>query len=212
MSGEIEPKRFESPRLFRDLMAPLVGLLFVSGCASNIKRYYEAAPAGQNAVLLPYSGTSQVYGSIDPDDDGARLARDGYVRVGVSSFKTDGRVTYDELQAEAREVGADVVLFSITDPQTRKAVRPFAQSPDGTAHDLAPYVHVTGALTRFSGNYGTTNSVGGGMMDFNGKVTSSGIPGVSSATMADMNSVRLVDTATFWRRIRIPSVQPPPDK
>jgi hypothetical protein len=50
------------------------------------------------------------------------------------------------------------------------------------------------------------------MMDFNGKVTSSGIPGVSSATMADMNAIRFDYTATFWRRIRIPSAQPAPDK
>jgi hypothetical protein len=193
-------------------VAPLFGLLLVTGCASTIKQYYQVAPESQNATLLPYSGTSQVYGSVAPDDDGARLAKDGYVRVGVSSFKTDGHVTFDELQAEAKEVGADIVLFSISNPETRKAVRPFAQSQDGTVHDLAPYVHVTGALTRFSGNYGTKSSVGGGMMDFNGKVTSSGIPGVSSATMADMNAIRLDYTATFWRRIWIPSVQPAPEK
>jgi hypothetical protein len=69
---------------------------------------------------------------------------------------------------------------------------------------------VTGALTRFSGNYGTTSSVGGGIMDFNGKIMSSGIPGVSSATMADIDAPSFEYSATFWRRIRTGSGPPAP--
>jgi hypothetical protein len=190
-----------TPR-FRDYLPLLSCLLLVCGCASDVKRTFEGAPAGQNGPLLPYSGTTHIFGSLIPDEDGTQLGDEGYVRIGTSSFKTSGHVTYDEIQAEAREVGADVVLFSMRNPETGRTQQPFAQAQDGTPRELAPYVHVSGALTSFGGNAGTTGSVGGGMMDFNGRVTSSGIPGVSSETMAAINATRFEYSATFWRRVR----------
>ena len=139
---------------------------------------------------------------VDQDNDGARIAHDGYFRIGISSFRTDGHVTFEEIQAQARAVGADIVLFSRKSPGNRQVAQPIAQDDDGAAHALAPYVHVGSSITLFSGNYGGAYSVGGGVSDFKGTVTSSGIPGISSADMAAINAPEFDYIATFWRKIR----------
>ena len=55
------------------------------------------------------------------EDDAANLVKEGYARIGASSFKTDGHVTFDELQDQARAVGADIVLFQEGEPQVQEA-------------------------------------------------------------------------------------------
>lgn len=188
--------------LFRTPPILVFGILFVSGCTSVLRQSYRDIPAGPGTVPLPYSGTSLVYGSVEPDNDAARLTQDGFIRIGISSFKTDGPVSFDDLQAQAKAVGADIVLFSKRRPGSLQALRPLAQNSDGTPHALESYVHVTGSVTLFGANYGGAFSVGGGMSDFKGKVTSSGIPGVSAADMAAINAPEFEYTATFWRKIR----------
>ena len=180
----------------------VLGVLLTSGCASVLRQSYRDTPAVPGTVLLPYSGKSLVYGSVEPDFDGTRLTRDGFVRIGISSFKTDGAVSFDELEAQATSVGADIVLFTKRRPGSRRALQPLAQNSDGTPHALASYVHVTGSITLFGANYGGASSVGGGMSDFKGRVTSSGIPGVSAADMAAINAPEFEYTATFWRKAR----------
>ena len=182
------------PRIATLLALPAL----VSGCGSVVAQTYHAAPPG--AEFRAYSGATQVYASTDPGDDGARLAANGYVRIGVSSFATSGHVTFDELLDQARAVGADVVLFSMTKPGSGRALPPVALSGDGRPRPFASYVHVGGSLTAFSGSYGDSGMVGGGSMDFKGSVTSSGIPSVSSEEMAFINAPSYQYSASFWRR------------
>jgi hypothetical protein len=173
--------------------------LLVSGCSTVIKQSYEGDPASSNLKLSAYSGTTTVYGSVDPVGDARNLVAEEYARLGTSKFKTDGHVTYDELQSEGQDVGADIVLFTVMKPGIAQALRPVALNSDGTPHVLTPYTHISSASIN-GGNYGGTASVGGGMRDFNGAVTSSGIPGVSSEDMAAINAQDYEYTVSFWRK------------
>jgi len=202
-TGREKPTAVNSPTPSVQLPAVLLfGILVVAGCASVVQQSYKNFPAGPGLSLRPYSGATQVFGSVNQDNDGALIAQDGYFRIGISSFRTDGHVTFEEIRAQARAVGADIVLFSRKSPGNRRVAQPIAQDDDGTAHALAPYVHVGSSITLFSGNYGGAYSVGGGASDFKGTVTSSGIPGISSADTAAINAPEFDYIAPFWRRIR----------
>jgi len=159
-------------------------------------------PVSPNQALLPGNGAAVVYASVDPDADATLLAQDGYVRIGISSFKAFGHVTFDQIRDQARKVGADIVLFSESNPGSRQALPPQVFNDQGASLPLASYVHLSGSVSPFGGNYGGTGSVGGGTMEFNGKVTSSGIPGVSSADLEAMNAQPYEYTAMFWRKLQ----------
>jgi hypothetical protein len=190
----------------RILIAALSWTLLLCGCASAVEQSYRETPPAPNVSLAPFSGETKVFSTVDPEHDAVRLAGDGFVQVGVASFKAFGHVELDPLRAQARKAGADVILFSERRPRSAVFVQPQMSNADGRAAELNPYVHVGGSLTPFSGSYGDTGSVGGGTMDFKGKVTSSGIPGVSSADMEAMNTPQFECTATFWRKIQLKSV------
>jgi hypothetical protein len=179
--------------------ALVLGALFAAGCSAVIKQSYEGDPASSTLKLSAYSGTSTVYGSMDPVGDSKNLVDEDYARLGVSTFKTDGHVTFDELQSQAHDVGADVVLFTVRKPGIGAALPPMAVNNDGTPHALAAYTHVN-SMAIAGGNYGGATSVGGGMQNFNGTVTSSGIPGVSSSDMAAINAQSYEYTVSFWRK------------
>jgi hypothetical protein len=177
----------------------LLGTLVLSGCSTVVKQSFEGDPASSTLKLASYSGTSTIYGSVDPVGDSKNLVDGDYARLGVSSFKTDGHVTYEELQSEAQDIGADIVLFTVRKPGIGQALPPMTVNRDGTAHSLAPYTHVN-SMAIAGGNYGGATSVGGGMQNFNGSVTSSGIPGISASDMAAINAQSYEYTVSFWRK------------
>jgi hypothetical protein len=181
--------------------AALLAALALSGCGTAVQQSFRESPAPAGAALLPYSGETKVFGTYHMSYDAANLTREGYIQIGASSFRTDGHVTFDEIRGEATAVGADIVLFSKRNPRSGRPVDPVATNNDGSAHALSPYVHISSAETAFGGHYGEL-SQGGGMQDFNGKVTSSGIPGVSSADMEAINAPDFLYDATFWRKAR----------
>jgi hypothetical protein len=182
------------------IWAPLLfGALLFSGCSTVIKQSYEGDPATSNLKVSAYSGTTTIYGSVDPVGDSRNLVSEDYARLGVSFFKTDGHVTYDEIKSEGQDVGADVVLFTIRKPGIGQALPPVASNSDGTPLPLAPYTHIN-SMAIAGGNYGGATSVGGGMQNFNGTVTSSGIPGVSAQDMAAINAQEFEYTVSFWRK------------
>jgi hypothetical protein len=180
-------------------VALFFGVLLASGCSTVVKQSYEGDPTASTLKLSAYSGHSVIFGSVDPTGDSRNLVNDDFARLGVSSFKTDGHVTYDELQAEAQEVGADIVLFTVRKPGLAAALPPVMVNNDGTPHALSPYTHVT-SMAIAGGNWGGATNVGGGMQNFNGSVTSSGIPGVSSSDMAAINAASFEYTVSFWRK------------
>jgi hypothetical protein len=189
------------PPMSRASLAAILGALIVSGCGTVVQQSYRDTAAATGVVLLPYSGETKVFGSYHMADDGANLTREGYSQIGASSFRTDGHVTFDEIQSQAKAVGADIVLFLKVNPRSRHPMDPVAVNNDGSVHALAAYVHV-GSAQMVGGNYGGATNVGGGMQDFNGTVTSSGIPGVSAEDKAAMDAPEFEYSATFWRRTK----------
>jgi hypothetical protein len=193
----------------RMTLAAMLGALLLSGCGTVVQQSYRDSAGGPSVALLPYSGESKVFGSYHLKDDSDNLTKEGYAQIGESSFKTDGHVTFEEIRNQARAVGADVVLFLKVDPRSKRAVEPQAVNNDGTSHSLSPFVHV-GSIAIAGGNWGGATSVGGGNKDFNGSVTSSGIPGISSEDMAAINAPEFEYTTTFWRKTRdVPSGRNP---
>jgi hypothetical protein len=132
-------------------------LLLTTGCSTLIKQSYEGDPAASNTKLAAYSGSTAVYGSTDPEGDGRQLVSEGYARIGMSNFQKDGRVKYEELQSEAKDVGADVVLFSVKWQGSRQCLPPVALNNDGAPYTLAPFVYPN-SVPAAVGSYSSANS------------------------------------------------------
>jgi hypothetical protein len=124
-------------------VAMLLGSLILSGCSTLIKQSYEGDPATSDLKVSAYSGSTAVYGSTDPVGDGRRLVSDEYARLGSSSFTTSRVVKFRELQSEADDVGADIVLFSARISGSRQYLQPVALNDAGSRYTLAPYVHAS---------------------------------------------------------------------
>jgi hypothetical protein len=121
----------------------LLGSLLASGCSTVIKQSYEGNPATSNLKVSSFSGSTAVYGSTDPEGDGRRLVGDEYAELGSSKFTTARIVKFAELQSEANDVGADIVLFSAMVSGSMQHLRPMALNPDGTPYVLAPYANAS---------------------------------------------------------------------
>lgn len=121
--------------------ALIIGSLLSAGCSTLIKQSYEGDPTASNMKLASYSGKTAVYGTTDPEGDSRQLVKEDYARIGTSNFEKDGRVQYEELQSEANDVGADVVLFSVKLPGSSQFLAPVALKGDGTPYTLAPFIY-----------------------------------------------------------------------
>jgi hypothetical protein len=121
--------------------ALILSVLLCGGCSTLIKQSYEGDPTASNMKLAAYSGSTAVYGSTDPEGDSRELVSEEYARIGVSKFTKDGRVKYSELQSEANDVGADIVLFSVKTAGSPQFLPPIALNGDGLPYTLAPYVY-----------------------------------------------------------------------
>ena len=169
--------------LRHSVQAALFGLL-LSGCVNNFERFYTAEAISPNLALLPYSGGTKVYSSGDLRDDGLRLVQDGYVLLGVASFQTGGRVTLDQIRDQAKQVGADTVLWSDKYLGSQQAVVPFPQYNPGT--------------TSTTNTYGTVNT-SYGSANYNASSTTTS-PGTISTEMVPITIQRYEYSATFWRK------------
>jgi hypothetical protein len=125
--------------------ALILGALLCGGCSTLIKQSYEGDPTASNMKLSAYSGSTAVYGSTNPEGDSRELVSEDYARIGVSKFTKDGRVKYSELQSEAGDVGADIVLFSVKWAGSDQFLAPIALNGDGAPYTLAPYVYANSA-------------------------------------------------------------------
>ncbi len=179
--------------------AAILGIALASGCSTAVQQSYKESPGLPGAALMPYSGSTHVYGSYNLDSDAAALAKKGYVQIGASSFRTTRHVTYNELQDQAQRVGADIILFLKVDARTNRPVDPVAANNDGTPHafDSTDYV---GSIKALGGNRGGNLSPGSENVEFNGKIVSSGVPGVTTEDMAEMNAPEFDYSFTYWRK------------
>jgi hypothetical protein len=117
----------------RKIMA-IGAILALTGCANGFeKHYHPAPPAGLVSVapsLDPPPPKPAVYViSADIQEDAKRLAKDGYVFIGESSF-VDLADRSREAQAvmQGKRVGASVVLFKSEFKDTRSDTIPYTVS------------------------------------------------------------------------------------
>jgi hypothetical protein len=156
--------------------ALILATVLATGCSTLIQQSYEGDGTASNMHLSAYSGTTAVYGSTDPVGDARELVRQEYARLGVAHFKKDGRITYQELKTQAHDVGADIVLFSVTYPGSSQNLPPVALDDSGAPYTLSPFV------------YATSTPVAG--------ATSAAVPPGAAA----VNGQEYEYTLTFWRK------------
>jgi hypothetical protein len=132
------------------LAALSLGALLFSGCSTVIKQSYEGYAPTSNLKVASFSGSTAVYGSTAPEEDGRKLVGDDYAKLGTSTFSSGHLVKFEELQSEANDVGADIVLFAARNPGTQQYLKPMALNDAGTPYTLAPYAN---ASSNPGGNY-----------------------------------------------------------
>ena len=165
--------------------------LLVGGCSQVVRQSFEGDPASSNLKLAAYSGSTAVYGSTAPEADSRVLVHDGYARLGQSHFTQDHQVAYAEIQSEARDIGADVVLLSEKWEGAAGFLPPTALNDSKSAFPLAAYtaVHPEGVS---AGPYTTTTVTGPG-----GTTVTKG-PAAGYAPPPNGGVYEF--TVSFWRR------------
>ena len=132
----------------------ILGAVLATGCSTLIQQSYEGDGTASNMLLSAYSGTTAVYGSTDPVGDARELVRQEYARIGVAHFRKDGRVRYEELKTQAHDVGADIVLFSVSYPGSTQNLPPVALDDNGAPYTLSPFVYATSTPVAGGNNTG----------------------------------------------------------
>jgi S1-C subfamily serine protease len=173
----------------------VLALVALSGCATNgFEKYYTPLPAAENVKSNPQlehpTDEPKVYTySNDPDADNLRLAEDGYQTVGTSSFYGPAnKITKEQAIAQAKNVGASVVLVRSDYKDTLSGVIPYTvPNPDQVST-----VSTSGTVSSYgSGGYATGSYSGQGTIVTPGDSTTYAIP-----YSIDRNNV----VATFWVR------------
>jgi hypothetical protein len=155
-----------NPRLRTSLRGICIAILVsacLSGCATNgFEKYYKPMPGSEtiatNPRFEPPPAQPKVYAhSSDTNADAARLAEQGYVLIGTSSFYGPSKkVSESQAIAQGKKVGAALILLRSQYKDTLSGVRQFAvpNPPQVTT------VNTTGTVN--SGGSGTTTSYSGG--------------------------------------------------
>jgi hypothetical protein len=172
-------------------------LSLVGGCATNqFAKYYQDGttnmPPEVAKRLMPYSGNSKIFTTNDMKSDSETLMRQGYRQIGSSGFHGTGRVTQKQLQDQATNVGADVVLYASRYQGSEQVAKPFLQYNPGQT-----------STTYSSGNVNANAYGSGGYA--HGTATYSGTSdtttsGTYSTTVVPVTVHRYQYGATFWRK------------
>ena len=179
----------------------LVVALLLSGCASNLftkfyADYTKSAPPGALNKLLPYSGSTQVFRTGQPAADVKNMMARGYQCVGEANFWTTSTVTEVMLREQAKEVGADIVLYSSSFAGAKEVTVNVPYYVPGQTSTTSSTGTVN-ATARSNGGtaYGTANYYG------NATTTTQG----SIGFVPQQRTVEKYDhVATFWRRLKRP--------
>jgi serine protease Do len=180
----------------------LAAQLFV-GCASPgaFGKFYTDTPQriGTNSSrLMPYSGNSQILQMANPDADIKRLYRQGYVMIGQSNFEISGNVDQSALLAQAKKVGADIVLYRTDYLGSHPGVKPVLQYEPGQTYTTTSSGTVNATAYGSGGYaYGTGN--------YSGTSTTT-TPGTLYTQMVPVTLHRYAHHAIFWRKTKPPAL------
>lgn len=141
----------------------LVVATFLAGCANGFEKFYTPAPTAaailQSPLTLPSPKKPQVFGhSSDVMADAKRMAEDGYVYIGSSSFYGPAnRSNQSQAIAQGEKVGAAVVLFKTNYMDTQSGVVPYSVANP----PVVSTVNTSGTVNTGygSGNYNSTGTI-----------------------------------------------------
>ena len=85
-------------------------LTILAGCANPVARHYVASGDAGEFGLGATSAVEIRQTAILPDEE-ARLRREGWREIGRAAFQDTGTLNRAQLVAQARAVGADLVLW-----------------------------------------------------------------------------------------------------
>jgi hypothetical protein len=142
---------------------PTIAILaLLSGCASGFEKYYHPAPAERLAqaapTLIPPPTKPAVYmHSADVQADAKRLAEDGYIFIGESSFYGPAnKSNQGQAVTQGKKVGASVVLFKSQYMDTRSGVVPYTVANP----NVISTVNTSGTVYGSNGNSASYSGTG----------------------------------------------------
>jgi hypothetical protein len=144
------------------LTAVMLAATLLGGCVNSFSKYYQpqnpANPASLKSQLLPPPNQPALYTHSDNvQADAMRMATDGYVLIGTSSFYAPAnKVTKDQAIAQGKEVGASVVLIKSQYKDTRSGVVPFTLANP----NVVSTVNTSGTVYGTNGNSATYSGSG----------------------------------------------------
>jgi PDZ domain len=169
-----------------------LAIISLAGCAPNgFQKYYQPAQRPASIRVEPFSGEPAIYTySDDPKADARSANENGYVLLGSSSFYGPGNImTRDQLLAEAKNVGAEMVLVHSKYKDTLSGAVPYT-----VANPMqVSTVNTTGTVNAYgTGGYATGTYSGQSTIMTPGGTTTHYMP----------YSISRNDTeATFWARV-----------
>ena len=162
------------------------------GCRNPYTDFYHPYQSviGNSAFIQP-NGNPSIYGySANMDHDNRAMQENGYVMVGYSSFNGGGNAgSESSVIAQAREVGASVVLVK--------------NSAAGTRSGVIPYTTYNPGQVITTNSSGTANAYGSGGYAYGNYqgTTTTYVPGTSSTQMIPYTVQRYGFLATYWAKI-----------
>jgi hypothetical protein len=171
------------------------------GCASPGpfgKFYADNTPSfGTNTSrLMPYSGNSLILQMSKPDADIKRLHQQGYAIIGQSNFEISGGLDQSALQAQAKKVGGDIVLYRTDYLGSHPGVKPVLQYEPGQTYTTTTSGTVNANAYGSGGYaYGTGNYYG---------TSTTTTPGTLYTQMVPVTLHRYAHHAIFWRKTKPP--------
>ena len=176
------------------LLAALLGVSFLTGCATNpyarfYQNYTNQWPVAVQQRLLPHSGEPRIIATSDFRTDGRHLQEQGYVPIGIAAF-SGGLVGQQQLMWQAKAVSADIVLYSTQFSHTEAGVMALPLYQAGQTYTTQ--------------TYGTANAYGSGGYaygNYSGTSTTT-TPGTFSTQYVPYSRQVYEQGALFWRRMK----------
>jgi PDZ domain len=139
----------------------------LTACANGFEQFYRPSPAAAQVKGKPYMApppaTPALYAhSGDIQADAKRMAEEGYILIGTSSFSgAANRVHESQAIAEGKEVGATVVLIKSQYQGTVTGVMPFTVpgAPQVSTVNTTGTVNSYGSGGYATGNYNATSTI-----------------------------------------------------
>ncbi|HEU5047470.1 MAG TPA: PDZ domain-containing protein [Rickettsiales bacterium] len=114
-------------------------LCILTACANPYSQFYQGAPdARVNPYYEALSADIQVYPSNNFTHDIHALIRKGYFVIGYSAFEApSASITDDQARAQAKKIGAQIVLVSSHYSRTVSGVAPVTIPTTSTSYSTA---------------------------------------------------------------------------